>query len=638
MSVLDSILDSITNGTIPSIDQLGGIGAIKEESDSLSKAPILDILVELSASANDQFAIVLDALLIKGFQVNTHAIPFRNAVEGIVKDLKLFIRIKPQLIGVLEHRAQQRSCGQQALIASYALEALFRLSLAGEITKYRPLAIMAEISSDECGIFAAHAAKLVGAAYHIWRDDSLLSVLHQLNMIPDAEDEASFELGIAHLSMAIETHDLGAALDRLDSARVYFDRSCGMGEDRDDAVAYRATIDIIKGFACNWDVQELSKPLELLEHAVQRWATWLDVAEMPDWLRPRKDREINWVKLLRQAKSVAKDLTRCSWLNARQIMENVFNIYDADRTIGCSPELNVFFRPRIEAAFVKEGGLLAHLSDLIELHDWPEADHDTATRLQKRIEQLSREAPSPGKRFGDADFPLLNSILENEQLTGEIPEKTRMLLENGLQDHQTTQSYDGNIILNQIANNIQDNLRQSNHYRGATRYRFDEILFHILTFVSSRLDSNRTMMGRRGEYLFSADATEWDLQADLYEYIRGNLIRADVNFELTNVASGRADIVVSFGEFRFVIELKREKLNNSRDKLRRYLSQTGAYQVTDVRLGFLGVLDLSDRTGPPPHIEESIWTEDYVPDGAYLVRNIVVFRVSGRLKIPSSFK
>jgi hypothetical protein len=52
----------------------------------------------------------------------------------------------------------------------------------------------------------------------------------------------------------------------------------------------------------------------------------------------------------------------------------------------------------------------------------------------------------------------------------------------------------------------------------------------------------------------------------------------------------------------------------------------------------LGILELTDRPGPPPSLIECVWVDSYVPKGSSLPRFLVVFRVPGMLKRPSEMK
>jgi len=105
---------------------------------------------------------------------------------------------------------------------------------------------------------------------------------------------------------------------------------------------------------------------------------------------------------------------------------------------------------------------------------------------------------------------------------------------------------------------------------------------------------------------------------------------------MEGVATGRTDLYIGFGGHRFIAELKRHHGYVDEAVAMSFFGQAGAYQATNVRLGFLGILELVDRPGPPATIEECFWSASFVPEGSQLARHITVFRVPGMLKSPSS--
>lgn len=172
-----------------------------------------------------------------------------------------------------------------------------------------------------------------------------------------------------------------------------------------------------------------------------------------------------------------------------------------------------------------------------------------------------------------------------------------------------------------------------NQYTDAVHSAFEDLLAHIILFCRDRLDAGAyERRGRRGNYLLEADASERDLQMDLHEYLQGNVINADIRTEVSGISTGRADISVSYGSTRFVIELKKTK---SVDRNWRGTAQAAAYQAANVRLGFLGLLDVSDDAGLPTHIEDNLWVESCLPPGGTKAFQVVCFRVPARRKRPS---
>jgi hypothetical protein len=75
----------------------------------------------------------------------------------------------------------------------------------------------------------------------------------------------------------------------------------------------------------------------------------------------------------------------------------------------------------------------------------------------------------------------------------------------------------------------------------------------------------------------------------------GNVRRTTHGIGSINRYGVLIDIYIPQRGFRFVIEVKRLQDEWSDEALQPFLRQTTAYQQTDVRLGFLAVLDLSDR-------------------------------------------
>lgn len=177
MSVIAEIEARLASGNAFTIAQLGGAAAIAAEADALVKAPYLDVLVSLASSADTKDESVLDALVLRGFRESCNALPFRDAANAVVDSDALRMRISKELQPVLAQRVNERQGVADGLVAAYALEAMFRLALSGAISKYQTLGLMTELGPEKSGLFAEHAAKLTGAAFHIWGEQDLLRAL-----------------------------------------------------------------------------------------------------------------------------------------------------------------------------------------------------------------------------------------------------------------------------------------------------------------------------------------------------------------------------------------------------------------------------------------------------------------------------
>lgn len=166
---------------------------------------------------------------------------------------------------------------------------------------------------------------------------------------------------------------------------------------------------------------------------------------------------------------------------------------------------------------------------------------------------------------------------------------------------------------------------------------FEILLQLIIRFLASRQDIGAFRQIVKWSYLFVPEKgkdlpMEWDLQEDLWTFLTSSAIGHCISIEKINVAGGRVDISAGFGDHRFIIEAKRELEDASPDNLRRYLPQTITYQSTDVRIGFLVVLDLTPKPSYVPHLDENAWVERTGPNRD---RYVVVVRVPGNRKKPS---
>jgi hypothetical protein len=173
-------------------------------------------------------------------------------------------------------------------------------------------------------------------------------------------------------------------------------------------------------------------------------------------------------------------------------------------------------------------------------------------------------------------------------------------------------------------------------YRGSVQADFDDLMLQVVMFCVDRQGADRRSLGTRGDYLRSPTAAEADLQADLRQWLLGNMPGLEVLTKIQGVAGGRTDIYVGFGAHRFIIELKTHEGVVDPGVAQSYRGQAASYQATNVRLGLIGILELVSHTGPPASIEECIWLDSFVPEGGHLVRHLLTFRVPGVLGPPSA--
>lgn len=634
MTVIDAISSCLAQGEIVTLERIGGADRLEAERDALLQAPFLDVLVTMTVTAPEADRTILDALLTDGFAAAPSPTVLRDAAHQLIEAPHLRDRLARTLTPILLARIADRSDHRTDLMAAYALEALFRLALADAVNRHRLLALLTDIDGTPSELFAAHAAKLLGAAFTQWGGDDLIAALERL--LPTAEAEAAFELGLITLGDSLEQASMPDILSRLEAAQLRFRQAALADEDRADAVAYDAVIDLIQGFWNETGAAELQAMLSRLERAIADRRALLQAGSLPPWLSPRADREIAWVRLARRARRAVDDLSRPSWLNAAATLNAVLAVYDAERTVKAGPGLSLLVRPRIEAAFVRERGLAEHLDQLLLEPGAFGIDVGLAAQLREGVQRRSEETEASRKAEENASFPLLTSVLHGLPEADQLPQTAAAALEAALGQQVDQAERFANPVINQLFCDLTAAVGSCTDYQGETKDGFDALLAQILVFCADRQDAGRKQLGPRTDYLRADDAKEGDLQSDLRQFVKGNLTTAEVLTEVEGIATGRSDIYVGFGGVRFIAELKRHFGAVDKEVAKTYFGQAGAYQATNVRLGFLGILELVDRPGPPPTIADCLWHAGYIPEGSMLARHIIVFRVPGILKTPSS--
>lgn len=610
---------------------LGGIAAVAAQSNALAESPFLDALAELAAVALPIEAEVMDSVLLQGFVKCQSPSAVRSAIDLVIHHTPLCKRISSKLAGALEHRVERQDSDNQSLMAAYALEGLVRLALASSIKKFIPLKALTCTRPSTNGLYAQHAAKLAGVVFHTWPEPDLIDTLKELSKIEDAEGEASFELALINISLGLNADSIKDINQHLELASMFLRVALEADENRSDAKAYAAIIDIIRYFHVGVETAVIDERAEDLSNAVQDRA--LDLGgHLPDWLVPRADTEIQWARLIRSVRQACKDLARPGWLKASAVIDNLLSVFDADRTFATKGGLGQLLRSRIEASFVKERGQLALLDELLEEPDWNE-HKETALALRARIAICETQ---PRKPSPEGLFPELRQVLRISEVPDDWAHEVLQQLEAALVDRRSSSSSFSNPVMQRLFAEVRSQLQPCQDYTGRVKEHFDELIAQVISFCKTRQDAGAKQLRDRGNYLLNPNATEFDLQQDLWQWLGGNYRDCEILDEVEGIGKGRADLFAALGGHRFVLEMKRHHGHLNRAAARKYCNQAATYQNTNVKLGFLGILELSDRTGPPPSLEECIWHEIVLPESSSVVRHLIVFRVPGNLNSPSS--
>jgi hypothetical protein len=192
-------------------------------------------------------------------------------------------------------------------------------------------------------------------------------------------------------------------------------------------------------------------------------------------------------------------------------------------------------------------------------------------------------------------------------------------------------------VAQRLYEKVIDELESSRNpdYTGVFRERFKRLVLLLIRFCQVRTDSVGSKYSYLRRFEKRSDAPlEFALQDDLATFL---IAQGEVQLEKTDIASGRADIYLPQPlrpSFRFIIEIKRLLATWTEEAIGGFLRQTTAYQQTDLRLGFLAALDLSDRPAGFPHLDNCVYLAER-QISSIDVRHAVIVRVPGNRRTPS---
>ena len=642
-SVEKLLIQHLEDGLPLSIAALGGEDALLADADALAVSPLFDELLVILCQDWLQLTKQADieALILKSFGASG-PITLSNSLDVIFQFGFVLKEISKPLAERLLLRLNKRETELESLVATRALEGLLRLALERLTTKYALLDALTTVQSDETELFAQHAARIIIIAYEQWKDEDLLEALKVLSSIPGATADANYSLGLAELLRAFEQPTRDAIYERLEAAGKHFRESISHSEERDDAVAYASVIDVLLYFKDTSQQAAAQRAVERLRRAVTMRQMWLYDTHLPSWLAHLVTGEVEWCQLVSKIHAAMKCLEKPGWLKAVSVLPQLFEAYRLSRSVCLNVNMSGLERlvqPHIEIVFLRSQSHLSVLDEwLQENQDSPEW-FDTARLLRSRIKSLSeRQNTSALSHPRGGRFPLLAATLDDANLAGitdEQGEQLECLLRTGPLSKDTS-----SLVCNRIFRDVTAQLANCPDYVGEVKETFNDLLLRTIHFLANRMDLGKGNAAPSQMYLFAwepgeAAPHEKSLQHDYWNYLvsyYGNQVRVEVS----DIASGRVDLALFYAKHRFIAEMKRELGNAEPSNIKRFLGQIAIYGATDVRLGLLLVLDLSDKSKGIPHIPQNVWLEKHAVGSFADTRYVVVFRVPGNRIPPSS--
>jgi hypothetical protein len=659
--------------------------AVADHAEEIAASPLAPVLAQaLTAAAN------ASPPGWEGASANfVTGLPNQTSLLALASSLEELLASPPtvQAQGVRLHDALldglTAAIADNPLLAAGRLEGAVRLAVADAVTPFAVLSRLTLPSHDAPEEFAERLPRLLGAAMDRWADNSAFAepirrALDQLRHHEAAAVDAMFEISCDHLRAALSAGTLPAAMEALTTARAGFATVDAAEEGRHDARAYAAACDAILAFSAQ-DSLRLADAKQRLAEALEQRDAWLTAMHQPSWLRPRLAAELAWQRLALVLDAATEYLSHPVWFNVWEALDAVLQAYRQARTMRPIPSssdstgLAAIIEPAIEGAILRQQSQLAALSRSVSEASKPTTpafDVPTAELLLTRIEVLaagardrqprsSSSGSDDGDRSDDEPHPPNTTRLHTlaPALTRVLGEQKAAMLAEGLDDDSLrtveglaysgdlTRSRTSHPVLDPLLDEILRELAQSPAFVGETRSTFGLLVEQTLLFLFSRADLTTKTWGlhkeknkdyrrllKKGE----KRPLEEDLQQDYHQWLATGQLAGLCSVEMSDVATGRADVLVTFGTIRYLTEIKRETARADKAKLEaKYLQQAAEYGNTNVPFGQLLVLDLAPHPDGTSRIDESIWVARHRPQGTNRDRSVVVGVVAGNRPTPS---
>jgi hypothetical protein len=542
-----------------------------------------------------------------------------------------------------------------------------------------PLAVLATLAADdptsvEPG-YAERLPRLIGVALDQWSDqpivaDPLRQALRALRAVPSAAADAAFECGIESLrqAAAASTSDASALLF---AARREFASAESAEEARDDAALYGAGVNALVAFSRH-DSDALVSARIAVGRLLERRERLLHGTHQPQWRRGRRRAELAWQRFGLILDKATGRLREPAWLSVWEALDDILDAYALDRAVDPVPGhaggtgFPTLIRPVVEGSIARERVLLALLRRAAEAARCSPKPVAQLPRLQALLDRIDALLAGAGRndsldagtarsrdtgtvavgqrqareRMVTMAPALLASLGEHQagRLAAALDDDLLRLVEGVAYNEAVARSLAGDPTVDAILDRLSERLTGCRDYIGQTRRCFDLLLREMVLFLTVRHDLQRS---KTLEYLkpFTTYAPkEALLQDDFANWLRTGHLAGRIDVEAQNVATGRADVKVSFGSTRFFVEVKRELRDGSPAALERsYAPQAADYSGTSATLGLLLVLDLTKHRDGVRHLSECAWVTTKRPAGSEVDRYLVVGVVVGNRSTPSAY-
>lgn len=314
-----------------------------------------------------------------GLRENSDRDAFRHALEAIAATPPPDLR---PIVVTLDKRVRDENTNE--LLRADSASALLRFSIADSRWQATAEAAIDAIEDVRDEYALSLVLRLAAVAWEHFRTNALIGLLER-----HAEhSQAAYERGVIGIAQALERNDVADIREGLADAESWLEKAAAVNADRRDAHVYLLLTRALNSLAANKPAPtELTD--QLREEATMRYL-WDTPAAGTEWLLPPHEAELQWIPLVDNVVAVSQRLAEPSWLDVSSALAQTVRMYLSVRSVRPGmPGIERAVQPAIEAAFIQERGLLAHLTQWIDRNPGDISASDAET-LRDNIERRRR--------------------------------------------------------------------------------------------------------------------------------------------------------------------------------------------------------------------------------------------------------
>lgn len=647
-SIIERLIQAVTDTSSVTLQSLGSVEDVSASAQEL---------------AADKFAPYVAAAFCSQLQLGQwteqHSVALQNFASGLgnqrsylalreTADVLLGDENALKLVATTLHDAllpSEDSIVSRPVLAGLQLEITIEVVAKTTVAPYRLLALLTGPVHNYPEEFEDPLARALRVAADIWtstedreRFTTTLNALAQRGNY-----EATYESAVGVLRDALMQTNKQDLIKRVRKVRDRFVGIAEQGEGREDADAFAHTCTALIAFH-EADRKTLSATAQAARNIAERRALLNFRTHSRNQTIARQGAQLAWITLAWQLDTAAEEIEDEAFLDTWVAVDAITKVYEADRQFTNLQVVTSVIRPRIVNEIAQRQAMAHQLERAVAVdkqRDDPVLSRDIYELLDLvyRSRAAPREPADPTEESSHST-PFLKALLGAEAVViDDLPLSRRRRLEAAAR-----QTFVGifagdqpkNDVIDQICADIMSDLSENPSFTGAAKSDFSMLIRHTVRFLVYVGDNSQsyTALIRPGDPI----PPESTIQNHFHEFLSATTFAGRVGKEHANIATGRADVILTLDEGRrYVTEVKRERGSASREDLdSSYLAQATEYQSTNLPLGQLLVLDLTEHPSGTPHINDSIWVTHRRDAAGQVTNSTVVAVVRGNRPTPSS--